>query len=194
MSSAARHRSAALVVVSLLSVLTAIARPVEASTLATLELSTDRASPGQEITFRGWYYNDVHPVTIHWGGLDGPVLATVTPDTFRVVHNHFRSIEGSLRVPPDARPGTHLLIATQDFAPPGKITWGVPARAVIQVGDGAGQPDEEGGSAAPRRRESVLLRGSPGTAQLLVAGAVGAALAGLLVGLAVLVRNRRVAS
>ena len=177
-------------VAALVTGLLAVASPVSASTLATLELSTDRVRPGEEVSFRGWYYNDVNPVVIRWDGLDGPVLATVTPDTFGVVHNHFRSIAGTLRIPPDAGPGTHLLLAMQDFAPPGKITWGVPVRTEVQVGDGAGPTD----LGTLRRPRSVAATSLPDGPALVAAGVVGAAVAGGVVGAAVLIRRRRMAS
>ena len=60
------------------------------------EVVVDRVRPGEEVSFTGWYYNDVKPVIIRWNALDGPVLATVAPDTFGAVHNHFRSIAGTL--------------------------------------------------------------------------------------------------
>lgn len=187
MSSARRFAVVAALVVS---GLLAAAAPVRASTLATLEVSTTRVSPGVEVSFRGWYYNDVNPVVIRWKALDGPVLATVAPDTFGVVHNHFRSIAGTLRIPPDAQPGTHVLLATQDFAPPGKITWGVPARAEVHVGDGAVSSDLE----TLRRPGTVAATTLPSGPALIAAGAVGAAIAGMLVGLTLLVRRRSVAS
>jgi hypothetical protein len=175
-------------VAALLTGLLAVALPVSASTLATLEVSTSRVRAGDEVSFRGWYYNDVKPVVIRWNALDGPVLATVTPDTFGVVHNHFRSIAGILRIPPDAQPGTHVLLATQEFAPPGKITWGVPVRTEIHVGDGAGQSN----LGTVRRPRALSAQTVPDGPALVAAGAVGAALAGILVGLAVLVRRRSV--
>ena len=186
MSTAGRRRSRVLVFSAVLITLLALGSPLRASTLATLELSADRAAPGQELSFRGWYYNDVHPVRIRWDTVDGPVLATVTPDTFGVVHNHFRSIAGTLRIPPDARPGPHLLVATQEFAPPGKITWGVPARARIHVGEGAGPTQPPTLS----RPGTIATSAVPGPVQLAAAAAAGAALAGLLVGATLLVRRR----
>ena len=185
MTTAVRRRGL-LVFLVVLSALMAVSTPLTASTLATLELSVDRAMPGQELSFRGWYYNDTHPVIIRWDSVDGPVLATVTPDTFGVVHNHFRSIAGTLRIPPDASPGTHLLVATQDFAPPGKITWGVPARTRIQVGEGAGPVELQ----TLRRPSAVAADDTPGAGPLFGAAAVGAVLAAVLVGTTLLVRRR----
>lgn len=169
--------------------LLAVTSSVSASTLATLEVSTDRVRPGEEVSFTGWYYNDVKPVIIRWNALDGPVLATVAPDTFGAVHNHFRSIAGTLTIPPDAQPGAHVLLATQDFAPPGKITWGVPVRTQIHVGDASVQTGLE----TLRRPRALSVQTVPDGPALVAAGAVGAAAAGILVGLAVLVRRRRVA-
>lgn len=170
--------------------LAATASPAWAPTLATLELSTDRVRPGEEVSFRGWYYNDTHPVLIHWDRLDGPVLATVTPDTFGFVHNHFRSIAGRLTIPPDATPGKHQLVATQEFSPPGKTTWGVPARAEIEVGNrGEGLGQSVAAPVAPRS-PSIATTGTPGAGELAGVAIAGAALAALLVGLAFLVRSR----
>jgi len=163
--------------------------------LATLELSTERAAPGEEVSFRGWYYNDTHPVVIRWQRVDGPALATVTPDTFGMVHNHFRSMAGTLRIPPDATPGTHLLLATQEYAPPAKITWGVPARAEIQVGRGAG-PGRGGNDVLPTvsgRPDSVATATTPSGGDLVAAAAAGAVTAAAVVGITVWVRRHRAA-
>lgn len=190
MSGAGRRATWAVIMPLVVACVLAAAPPVAASTLATLEVSTHRVRPGDELSFRGWYYNDVKPVVVRWDALDGPVLATVTPDTFGMVHNHFRSIAGTLRIPPDAQPGMHVLLATQDFAPPGKITWGVPARAEVHVGDGAGPSN----LVTLRRPEAVAATSLPTGPALVAAGAVGAAIAAILVGLAVLMRRSRVAS
>ena len=186
MSSAARMRARVVVVSAVVLVLVGASAPLRASTLATLELSTDRGMPGQELSFRGWYYNDVHPVMIRWNTVDGPVLATVAPDTFGPIHNHFRSIAGTLRIPPDAQPGPHLVVATQDFAPPGKITWGVPVRTRLHVG----QPAERTDATTPRRPSTVATSVMPGAAQLILTATAGAAFAGLLVASMVLLRRR----
>lgn len=186
MSTAARTLTRLVVLSALLLVLPGVSAPLRASTLATLELSADRGMPGQELSFRGWYYNDVHPVMIRWNTVDGPVLATVTPDTFGPIHNHFRSIAGTLRIPPDAQPGPHLVVATQDFAPPGKITWGVPVRTRIHVGQTAERTDVP----TPRRPSTVATSTTPGVGQLIVTATAGAVFAGLLAGAMVLLRRR----
>lgn len=186
MSTAAQMRTRLVVVVSaVLLVLLGVSAPLRASTLATLELSADRGMPGQELSFRGWYYNDTHPVSIRWDTVDGPVLATVTPDTFGPIHNHFRSVTGTLRIPPDAQPGPHLVVATQDFAPPGKITWGVPVRTRIHVGQPTGPTDVP----ALRRPSTVAMSTTPGAGQLILTAIAGALFAGLLVAAMVLLRK-----
>ncbi len=191
MSTAARHRLSAGVLAAVVALVAGTAVRAEAVTLATLELSTDRARAGDEVTFRGWYYNDVHPVLIHWETVDGPVLATVTPDTFGVVHNHWRSITGSLRIPTDASAGTHLLLASQDFARPAKITFGVPARAEIHVGDAAGPRSESLPAGTAHRPTSITLTEGPRRSGLLAAAVIGAALAGLLAVVTVVLPTRR---
>ena len=185
MSTAARMRARLVVVSAALLVLLGVSAPLRASTLATLELSADRGMPGQELSFRGWYYNDVHPVRIRWNTVEGPVLATVTPDTFGPIHNHFRSIAGTLRIPPDAQPGPHLLVATQDFAPPGKITWGVPVRTRVHVG----QPPERTDVPTLRRPSTVATSATPSAVQLILTATAGALFAGLLVAAMVLFRR-----
>lgn len=186
MSTAARMRARLVVVSAVFLVLLGVSAPLRASTLATLELSAEQGMPGQELSFRGWFYNDVHPVMIRWNTVDGPVLATVTPDTFGPIFNHFRSIAGTLRIPPDAPPGPHLVVATQDFAPPGKITWGVPVRSRIFVG----QTTERTDVPAPRRPTTVATSTTPGAGELIVMATAGAVFAGLLVGAMVLLRRR----
>lgn len=188
MSTAGGRARGAAVVPLLVIGLLAVTSSVSASTLATLEVSTNRVRAGEEVSFQGWYYNDVNPVVIRWDALDGPVLATVTPDTFAFVHNHFRSISGTLTIPPDAQPGTHVLLATQEFAPPGKITWGVPVRTEIHVGDGGGQTD----LGTIRRPRALSAQTVPDGPALVAAAAVGAAVAGILVRLAVFIRRRSV--
>ena len=187
MSTAAQMRARLVVVVSaVVLVVVGVTAPLRASTLATLELSADQGMPGQELTFRGWYYNDTHPVRIRWNTVDGPVLATVTPDAFGPIHNHFRSISGTLRIPPDAQPGPHLVVATQDFAPPGKITWGVPVRTRLHVG----QPAAERTDVPTLRRPSTVAASTtPGAGQLILTATAGALFAGLLVAAMVLLRR-----
>jgi len=185
-STTARVRAKFVIVPTVLLVLLGLSAPLRASTLATLELSADRGMPGQELSFRGWYYNDTHPVRIRWNTVDGPVLATVTPDTFGPIHNHFRSIAGILRIPPDAQPGPHLLVATQDFAPPGKITWGVPVRTRIHVGQPAAERTDV---PTPRRPSTVATSTMPDAGQLILTAAAGALFAGVLVAAMVLFRR-----
>ncbi len=190
MSTAAPQRRFASALAGMLVGLAVTAPAVKASTLATLELSTNRARAGEEVSFKGWYYNDVNPVRIRWQTVDGPVLATVTPESFGMVHNHWRSIAGSLRIPPDAPPGTHLLLATQDFAPPAKITFGVPARAEIQIGDAPG-PRSARTPDGGRRPSTITVTEAPHRSELLAAVVVGAALAALLALVAVVLPARR---
>ncbi|MCA1694210.1 MAG: hypothetical protein LC749_05455 [Actinobacteria bacterium] len=118
MSTAGGRAIRAALVSFLVTGLLAVTSSVSASTLATLEVSTNRVRAGDEVSFRGWYYNDVKPVVIRW---DGP------------------SDLGILRRPR--------------------------ARSAQTVPDGSA---------------------------LVAAGVAGAAVAGLLVGLAVMVRRRRV--
>lgn len=64
------------------------------------------------------------PVVIHWNKVDGPVLASLTPDAQG-------RISGSVTLPA-AEPGHHVLIATQ-VDDKGENAFGTPARLAIEV-------------------------------------------------------------
>lgn len=112
--------------------------------LATINLSVGSGRPGTAVTFTGSAFavprastgRAPTPVVVHWQWEDGPVLAEVVPD-------RYGTISASFTVP-DARPGTYIIIATQEtprpvpgapedqppayFAEPG-----TPARASFEV-------------------------------------------------------------
>ncbi|MEX0658560.1 MAG: hypothetical protein WD080_05460 [Egibacteraceae bacterium] len=98
--------------------------------VATLEATPGQASPGDEITVNGRFYN-ANDVTLHWDGLDGRVLGTVTPEN--------RLLEGTVRVPSDTAPGNYTLVATQE-SEDGSTTWGIPSRALVTVVGEGGEP------------------------------------------------------
>lgn len=108
--------------------------------VATLQVSSTEAAPGDTLTVTGRFYNE-NAVTLHWNDLQGPELATITPDN--------RLIEGSFTVPSNAEPGNYVIVANQERAP-GATTWGIPSRALVTVVGEAGAPavGEPLGSAA----------------------------------------------
>jgi hypothetical protein len=116
------------------------------ASLAELKLAMPMASAGEEVAFKGTFFNKDNPVEIRWNSLDGPVLTTVTPDTFTAgLHGNWRFANGSFTVPADAQPGNYLVIANQEAAEHTN-TWGIPARTLLQVGDAP----PSSGRASPR--------------------------------------------
>nr|MDP9005550.1 hypothetical protein [Actinomycetota bacterium] len=81
------------------------------------------------------------PVALHWGGVDGQLLAEVTPDSAGNISATFSVPEG--------QPGYYVLVATQKNAE-GVDQYGTPARASFQIlgpnGESVVQPT---GSQAP---------------------------------------------
>lgn len=148
--------------------------------LASLELGADSAVPGEAVSFHGRYYNDAQPVILRLGSLDGPVLATVPPDglvDFR--HSFWREITGSFALPAEVQPGTHIVLATQEDAA-GKPTWGVPARASINVAGQGGPTAALPPTRSPTIRQLSELEVRSGRTNVLVPILLG--LAGALLG------------
>jgi hypothetical protein len=165
------------------------------ASLASVEATPNVVRPGQEVAWRGTFFIKDEPVTLRWNTLDGPVLSVATPPgPDNGLHGNWRFVDGTFTVPADARPGTYLLIATQD-AVKGSQTWGVPARGLIQVSDGSPVLGQQAGP-PPVERPADLLTSeslSGGDFVLVAAGAAGVAL--LLGGLGVvLAMGRRAAA
>ncbi len=122
-------------------VLASVAFPC--TNLATINLSTESAHPGDTIALTGTSFpvpraasgQPPTPVEIHWKSADGLLLATVVPD-------RSGSISATFAVPESA-PGTVVIVATQrravanPAAPDGPPTftdeYGTPARATLRV-------------------------------------------------------------
>lgn len=162
----------------------ACASPAGAFSLASLKVAPDPAVAGGQVTVTGTYYNGGKPVLLHWDGLDGPVVATLTPDTFKLIHSGWMSISGAFTVPPDAQPGSHRVVATQEAGTP--PTWGVPARTAIRVtaASAAAAPAASPLAHTPARPATVAVRRLPGLASLATAGLAGAGAAVLVVAVA----------
>lgn len=104
--------------------------------LATLNLSEASGPAGSEIDISGSSFRTAErggqAVELHWNGVDGPVLASATPDATG-------NIVASLQVPADATPGYYVIVATQNSVDDetGEVSaaYGTPARASFLVGD-----------------------------------------------------------
>ncbi len=129
--------------------------------------------PGGTLTLTGVEFGS-NPVQVHLDSLDGPVLATATPDT------NSGNFTQAVTLPADVPAGQHVLMATEAAATAnGKnngAATGVPARAVIQVGNSATP------AAAPARPLALASNSGTGVATLaliaLVVAAAGLFLAG----------------
>lgn len=161
--------------------------------MATLQLTPSAVEPGQRVEFEGSYYHDGTPVILRWDSVDGPEVATVSPaEMIDFSHGYWRSISGNFTVPADAPPGAHVVVATQEETP-GRPTWGVPSRAVVQVG-GAGPPTEKSPADESPARISTIEITTVGDADLvpvLTVGLVSAVLAGVGAALAGRIRAAR---
>lgn len=161
------------------------------ASLAALDLATPTATPGQEVAFKGTFFNKDNPVEIRWDSLDGQVLATVSPDTFSEgLHGNWRFADGTFTVPADAKAGNYLVIANQEAAD-GTNTWGIPARTLLQVGDGSPLLGESFAPARPERPDSFLTEESTTVGTLVVVGVGTAGIAMFLSGVAMLVAAGR---
>lgn len=138
--------------------------------VATLQASPSEAAPGDEITITGRFYNE-NAVTLHWNGLDGPVLGTITPEN--------RLIDGTVRVPRSAEPGNYTVVATQERAD-GATTWGIPSRVLVTVVGDAGTPSLGApvGSVSGERAPTLVQSESVGAGEfaLVALGVAGVAL------------------
>ena len=103
--------------------------------LAALNLSSNSGQAGSQVTVTGSAFARAPkntPVDLHWNGINGPVLTSVTPDAAGAI--------GPLNVniPADAKPGNYVIVATQTEIATGLTPGGLPSRAGFQVlGPGA---------------------------------------------------------
>lgn len=98
--------------------------------LATLNLSSAAGNAGDTVTVTGSSFrvargdNPTLPVVLHWNGVNGTELASVTPDSAGNISATFTVPEG--------QPGYYVLVATQQDAD-GVDQYGTPARASYQI-------------------------------------------------------------
>ncbi|HVE47972.1 MAG TPA: hypothetical protein VNA57_14645 [Acidimicrobiales bacterium] len=161
--------------------------------MATLDLTPAVVEPGQRLDFEGSYYHDATPVILRWDSVDGPPLATVLPaEMIDFHHAYWRSITGTLTVPADAPPGPHVVLATQE-ASAGRPVWGVPSRALVQVG-GEAPPREKlptDGSVGRLSTIQIKAHGGPAWVPVVAVGAASAMVGGVGAGVAGRRRARR---
>lgn len=135
--------------------------------LATLSLSAPAGDPGSSVAVTGSGFaaagaTAAAPVLVHFGGVDGPVLAEAVPD-------RSGNISAPVVIPRDAAPGAQVIVATQKNAR-GEAQGGTPARAPFQV-TGPGAQAAAPQQAAPEGRSAPISDGSGGTGIAL--GALG---------------------
>jgi hypothetical protein len=113
--------------------------------LAALNLSSSSGLPGTQITVTGSAFAKPPkntPVELHWNGVNGPLLATITPDAAGAIN------PTNITIPADAKPGFYTIVATQTEIATGLNPWGIPARAGFTV-QGPGATPVQTPAAAP---------------------------------------------
>lgn len=164
------------------------------ASLASVEVTPGVVRPGQEVAWKGTFFIKDEPVRLLWNALDGPVLSTATPPSAdNGLHGNWRFVEGTFTVPADAKPGSYVVIATQN-AVKGSATWGVPARGLVQVSDGSPVLGQPVGNPAPPRPADLVRSESLDTATFVLAAAGAAGVALLLAGIGVLIAAGRTGS
>ena len=154
-----------------------------------VNLSTLNVKPGEEVELTLRDFRKVDPITVRWNDLSGPVLAT------------FENKGGSqgnpftekLTIPPEAKPGSYVLVLTQT-APDGKLSQ-MPVRALVTVtgptgtnpvvGAAPGASSSDRPTALATSEESI----SGGTLALIGLGVAGVGM--FLAGMAALFAGRR---
>lgn len=144
--------------------------------------TTDSATvrPGGTVEVFGGEFAKDQPVDIHLDSPDGPVLATFPAPQPSTMTSRFTL---DVPIPDDIAPGEHLLVATQQHY---DMNGGIPARAVIYVGDS--QPAEP---TPTERPTSILASSGPSTGSLVLIGALTAGAALLLAAVARAAAARR---
>lgn len=150
-----------------------------------VNLSTVKATPGEQVTVTGTGFRQADPVQIRFNALDGPVVAEVArPEN--------QTINASFTVPPSTAPGDYVLILTQTRN--GKMTLS-PIRAVLTVVGTSGQSPVVGAdrTADAGDRIPALVRTessvSNGTLALVALGVAGVGM--FSAGIAALAASRR---
>ncbi|MGH9280567.1 MAG: hypothetical protein ACRD12_21045 [Acidimicrobiales bacterium] len=175
--------AAAVVVVSAAAAWACIAGP-------TLNLTPGQARPGGEVALSGFSYKSEIPIVVRFNALDGPVLGSFMPAGGRFGDDEILSAK--VTIPPDTKPGSYVLIATQSNTD-GTLA-NIPVRALITVTGQGGAPvvgapvatQELGRSVGP-----VTTKSSTSMATLVLVSIGVAGLALLVAGLATAWSGRR---
>jgi hypothetical protein len=135
--------------------------------VANITASPTAAQAGQPVNVTGSEFGS-NPVQIHFNALNGPVLATFTPDN----NGNFA---GAVTIPSSAQTGPAVLVATEAAAtssgPTGGSSAGVPTRTVVQVlGAGGSAPLAVTAAGAGRPAGVVTSSSGVGTGALLLVG------------------------
>jgi len=150
--------------------------------LAGITTGGGSVAPGGTLTLSGVEFGS-NPVQVHLDSLDGPVLATATPDA------KSGNFTQAVTLPADVPAGQHVLMATEAAATAnGKndgAATGVPARAVIQVGNSVAA------AAAPARPLALASNSGTGVATLALIALVVAAAGLFLAGAVSMAASRR---
>lgn len=138
--------------------------------IISLNVASSRVDPGGTVTVTGREFAEGAPVEIRLDSATGPVLATAPPPTTTMTS----SFRLDVRIPPDVKPGPHVLVATQHYH---NMNAGAPARAMIHVG--TAPPVALAGEATGARAPGLIARSGPSAVSLLLIG-LGAAAASLM--------------
>ena len=142
-----------------------------------LAVTPQHAAAGDEVTLSGYSYTKT--AVVRFGALDGPVLARLEPDSNN-------DIRGTVRIPPETRPGRHILFAMHQDEQ-GKPTR-FPGRAAIVVAGPGGPPvGAQTGLELEARPEGVLERDSVPLGNLFLVAVATAGLGSLLAGIVLVV-------
>ncbi len=156
--------------------------------LASLNPSVTTGNPGTLINLTGTAFatKGGSDVAIRWDSVTGQPLISVKADATG-------TIRAQVTIPADAKPGPHVLIATQDYTDASGVTtaaYGTPARASFTVGAGTVAPPTPAASATT----SAGTESSSGSSGGLIALTALLGLSGFILfgaGLAVFARQSR---
>lgn len=172
--------AAAITVVVMLSAFAAWA----CISVAGMRVTPTSAKAGDQVTVSGFEFNSRTNAVIRWNAVDGPVLAEVKPDG--------GDFTAQVTIPADAKAGNYVLVATQE-PDVQSTTWGIPARALVQVVGDGGAPvvGEPVGEARVDRPVGLVTTESAGLGDLALAGLGAAGVAMFIAGMAALAAGRK---
>lgn len=151
--------------------------------LAGITTSSAHLQAGGTVTVNGVEFGK-NPVQLHLDAINGPVLASVTPDSSS------STFAQPITLPADLAAGQHVLVATEPaVTADGKNNGaanGTPARTVVQVGTAPGASP-----AAPARPVALTSQSGTSDGTLALIGVAAAAAALFLAGSVSMIASRR---